>query len=74
MSFTERLASPPVRNELEHWLNALPDSERDAFYKMVRDPEWKHVDILDAITEEGGPAVPASSFRDWRRRAMRTNA
>ena len=51
---------------MDRWIEELPDDDREAVITAVRNPEWKHVDLLAALVEEGAPKIAPTTFANWR--------
>ena len=71
-SLATRLAAPPApktnQTILDRWLEELPSEDRTAVRTALVDTNWRHVDLLAALIEEGMPEVADTTFGVWRRR------
>ena len=71
MSFSQKLQNRPVKlspvDKLNQWVDALPDSEREAALEILRnDSEWSQSQVVEVFNAEGY-AVHKGVISDWRR-------
>lgn len=73
MALAETLNNPPARTNtgrsvLDDWLDTLDATDREAVITAVRNPAWRHTDLLNALIAEGAPTVADTTFGTWRRK------
>jgi hypothetical protein len=72
VSLANRLATPPApktpQTVMDRWLDSLNETDREAVLAAVVNPEWRHVDLLATLIDEGAPAVADTTFGTWRRK------
>lgn len=59
--------------KIEAWLEQLPESEREAALRILRDTAWQHEQIRELFLENGLDVSPQSlgQYRKWLSRAAR---
>ena len=71
MSLRDKLATPPApaktRSAMDIWVDGLNDEDRAAVETALRDPSWRHTDLLKVLKEEGAPVPADTTFGRWRR-------
>ncbi len=76
MSLSERLSTPPApkwaKGGLDRWVETLNPADRAAVIAAVNNPDWRHVDLQEALEAEGAPKVADTTFGVWRRKQAAT--
>lgn len=71
MSLRDKLATPPApaksRTAMDIWVDSLDDEDRAAVETALRDPSWRHSDLMKVLKEEGAPVPADTTFGKWRR-------
>lgn len=79
MALKDALKSPPpskstgYRSRLDIWRDSLDAADRKALDEAVRNPDWSNAALHEVVTAEG-VEIGESSFRDWRKRMLRSAA
>ncbi|MEW2011498.1 hypothetical protein AB0300_18740 [Microbacterium sp. NPDC078814] len=72
MSIQSSLASPPApksqKTILDRWLEEQTADDQEVIRSTLKNPEWRHVDLLEALVKEGMPEVADTTFGVWRKR------
>jgi hypothetical protein len=72
VSLKDRLAEPPAKrvnkSALDVWYDELPEDEQAVVLAAVLDRAWGHVQLRDALAEEGAPFLSDNTFGVWRRK------
>lgn len=71
VSLSTRLAAPPApkanQTILDRWVTSLEPADREAVERAILDPNWRHVDLQNALEAEGAPKIADTTFGAWRR-------
>lgn len=75
MSLAEAASSGPTipkrqPGKIDAWLAGLPESEREAALRILRDPQWPHEQIVSLFLEHGLDVTGVSILR-YRRKLDR---
>lgn len=73
VALLETLTNPPQRSTggrtvMDVWVDTLSAEEKTAVLTAARNPDWRHTDLLEALTAEGAPTVAHTTFGSWRRK------
>ena len=71
MSIASRLSTPPAPKPsltgMDRWIAEQSEVDAAAVLAAVRNPDWRHTDLLEALVYEGAPKVATTTFATWRK-------
>ncbi|MFJ4230100.1 hypothetical protein ACIPYV_21235, partial [Paenarthrobacter nicotinovorans] len=74
VALSEALKTPPTRatkTAMDVWLESLTNEDQAIVTAALRNPDWRHTDLLAALVAEGAPSISDTTFGAWRRRVAR---
>lgn len=52
---------------MDRWVAGLDAEDAEFVWRAVRNPEWRHTDLLAELVAEGAPKIAATTFATWRK-------